>query len=153
MLEEITLIGRLGRDPDMRYTVTGTPVTNFNLATSRRYTNGSGELVEEVTWWKVKAWRRQAETANEYLSKGDTVRVRGTMNGSRVAKDTSRGVKKVQVEPNIWQGRDGAYRCQFEITAEHVLFLNTSGGTVRDGSPDAPAVPDVVGNDGEEIPF
>jgi len=153
MLQEITLIGRLGRDPEMRYTAAGTPVTDFSLATSRQYTDGSGELVEEVTWWKVTAWRRQAETANEYLSKGDLVRVRGTMNGSRVAKGTSRGVQKVQIEPNIWQGQDGEYRCQFEITAQHVLFLDTSGGTGRDAAPENPDRPDIVGNGAEEIPF
>jgi single-strand DNA-binding protein len=153
MLQEITLIGRLGRDPVMRHTSTGTPVTNFSLATSREYTNGSGELVEEVTWWKVTAWRRQAETANEHLSKGDTVRVRGTMNGNREAKGTSRGVQKVQIEPNIWQGQDGEYRCQFEITAQHVLFLDTSGGTGRGAAPEDPDMPDVVGSGEEEVPF
>ena len=100
MLQEITLIGRLGCDPVRRYTSRRTPVTNFSLATSRKYINDSGMLVEEVTWWKVTAWRRQAETTNEYLSKGDTVRVRGTMNGNREAKGTSRGVQKLQIAPN-----------------------------------------------------
>ncbi len=158
MLQEITLIGRLGRDPELRYTATGTPVTNFCLVTSRKYTNSSGELVEEVTWWKVTAWRRQAETTNEYLSKGDTVRVRGTMNGNRVTKGTSRGVQKVQIVPNIWRGQDGEYRCQFEITAQHVLFLDTSGGTGRGAAPEDPDMPELSENNKatsfeEEIPF
>ena len=154
MLQEITLIGRLGRDPVMRYTSTGTPVTNFSLATFRKYTDGSGKLVEEVTWWKVTAWRHQAETANEHLSKDDMVRVRGTMNGSRMTESASQGLEKVQIEPKIWQGWDGECSCQLEITAQHVLFLDTSGGAGRGAAPDEPDMPDVLGNDeDEEIRF
>ena len=145
MLQEITLIGRLGCDPVRRYTSRRTPVTNFSLATSRKYINDSGMLVEEVTWWKVTTWRRQAETANEHLSKFDMVRVPGTMHGSRVTEGTSQGLEKVQIEPKDWQGRDRECRWQLEIAAQHVLCLETSGGAGRGAAPDEPDMPDGLG--------
>lgn len=141
MLQEITLIGRLGNDPEMRYTPSGTAVTNFSLATSRKYTNGDGDLVEEVTWWKVTAWRRQAETCNEFLSTGDQVRVRGRMGGERVNK----GENKIYIQPNVWTGKDGEPRCQFEINAQHVLFLETSGNNAAPSRDES--------NAPSEIPF
>jgi single-strand DNA-binding protein len=138
MIQEITLIGRLGQDPEMRYTKNGTAVTNFSLATSRKYTS-NGEQVEEVTWWKVTVWRRQAETCNEFLHKGAMVRVRGRMGGNRVSKSEG----KFYIEPNIWTGQDGEPRCQFEVNAQHVKFL--------DYNPDKAQAPQSNGS--PEIPF
>jgi single-strand DNA-binding protein len=68
MFHEITIIGHLGREPEMRYTPSGQAVTNFSLAANRRYTNGNGEQVKETIWFRVAAWGRLAETCNQYLS-------------------------------------------------------------------------------------
>ena len=77
MLNKCMVIGHLGADPEMRYTANGDAVTNFNVATSRRYTTSSGERREETEWFRVVTWRRLAETCAQYLSKGRLVYVEG----------------------------------------------------------------------------
>jgi len=77
MYHKVILAGHLGRDPEMRYTAEGNPVTNFNVATSRRWTGRDGEQREETIWWRISVWGKQAETANEYLFKGRPVLVEG----------------------------------------------------------------------------
>ena len=80
MYQKTLIVGNLGREPEMRYMPDGTAVTNLNVATNRRWTDKqSGQPVEEVTWFRVNVWGRQAETCNEYLSKGSKVLVEGTL--------------------------------------------------------------------------
>ena len=71
-MNKITVIGNLGRDPEMRYTPSGQTVTSFSVASSRRYTT-NGEQREETEWFNVSAWGRLAETCNQYLTKGQQV--------------------------------------------------------------------------------
>ena len=79
MYQKIIVVGNLGGDPEMRYMPDGTAVTNFSLATNRRWTDGrSGETRDETTWIRVSVWRKQAESVNQYLSKGSKVLVEGT---------------------------------------------------------------------------
>lgn len=115
MYHKITIVGHLGRDPEMRYTPEGTPVTNFSLATSRKWNNQDGSRGEETVWFRVTVWQRQAETAAQYLRKGSLVLVEG-----RINPDKNGG-------PRIWTGQDGAPRANFEITAETIRFLGGSG--------------------------
>ena len=75
MYQKLIIVGNLGRDPEMRYTPDGTPVTNFSVATNRRWTDASGQQQERTVWFRVSAWRRLAETCNQYLSKGRQVMV------------------------------------------------------------------------------
>ena len=77
MYQNLTLVGRLGRDPEMRYTPDGTPVCTFSVAVNRRWKSQEGQQVEETTWFRVSAWRKLAELCNEYLSKGRLVMVIG----------------------------------------------------------------------------
>ena len=79
MYQQITLIGNLGRDPEMRYTPSGVPVTNFSIAVSRSWTGNDGQRQEKTVWFRVAAWQRQAETCNQYLTKGQRVLVVGEM--------------------------------------------------------------------------
>ena len=116
----IQLIGNLGSEPEMRYTPDGTPVANFSVAVNRRWTDGAGAQKEETTWFRVAAWRRLAETCNEYLSKGRQVYVEGRLN-----PDENGG-------PRVWAGSDGQARASFELTAESVRFLG--GGNGSNGS-------------------
>ena len=80
MLQELTLIGNLGNDPEMRYTPAGKAVCNFSLATNRKWNDANGQEVQETTWFRVSTWGRQAEVCNQYLAKGRRVFVRGWLN-------------------------------------------------------------------------
>lgn len=102
---QVMLIGHLGSEPEMRFTPNGNPVTNFSVATSRRYTNSYGESVEDTQWWRVTAWGRLAEACNEYLAKGSLVFVLG--------------------EPKLhtWERQDGSAGASLEVTARQVKFL------------------------------
>ncbi|MBC7251197.1 MAG: single-stranded DNA-binding protein [Anaerolineae bacterium] len=116
MYHRVIIVGYLGRDPEMRYTPDGTPVTNFSVATSRRWTNQDGSQGEETVWWRVTAWRKLAEICNQYLTKGRPVLVEGVM---RPDPDTG--------GPRVWTGNDGVARASYEVTARTVKFLPSRG--------------------------
>jgi single-strand DNA-binding protein len=112
--QKITIVGNLGRDPEMSYLPnSGQPVTNFNVATNRQYTASNGERVKETTWFRVTAWGRQAETCNEYLHTGSQVLIEG-----RLTPDRETG------GPRIWNRQDGTPGASFEVTADRVIFLS-----------------------------
>ncbi len=121
--QKIIIVGNLGRDPEMRYTPDGTPVTNFSVATNRRWSNSDGSKGEETTWFRVTAWRRTAEVAAEYLSKGRQVMVEGRMNPDKATGG-----------PRVWTGQDGVARASYEITADRIIFLK--GGSRMDQTDD-----------------
>jgi len=136
MYQKIIIAGNLGRDPEMRYAPSGSPVTSFSVASGRKYTNAEGDLVEETGWFRVSAWNRLAEVCAEHLSKGRAVLVEG-----RLKIDPSTG------GPRIWQDSEGAARASFEVTAGTVQFL--SGKPAENGEMDG----DVVDAEEEAIPF
>jgi single-strand DNA-binding protein len=117
MFQRIEIVGNLGRDPEMRYTPTGAPVSHFSVATNRRWTTDDGESGEETVWFRVTTWRRLAEICNEYLRKGRQVFIEG-----RLQPDPETG------GPRVWDGDDGVSRAQFEITAHRVIFLGKGDG-------------------------
>jgi single-strand DNA-binding protein len=120
MYQKIIVVGNLGRDPEMRYMPDGTAVTSFSVATSRRWNDrSSGQQVEETTWFRVSVWGRQAETANEYLSKGRQVLVEG-----RLRVDPNTG------GPNVFTRNDGTIGASFEIVADTVRFIGGRDGAV-----------------------
>ena len=108
-MNKILVIGNLGSDPEMRYTSGGDAVTSFSVATNRRYTNRNGERVEETEWFRVSAWRRLAETTNQYLSRGRRVYVEG------------------RLRSRSWVSQDGQTRFSNEIDADNVVFLDSAG--------------------------
>jgi single-strand DNA-binding protein len=110
--QKIIIVGNLGRDPEMRYTPDGTPVTSFSIATNRRWTNSDGSQGEETVWFRVTVWRKQAEIAAKYLAKGRQVMVEG-----RMTPDKTTG------GPRVWTGQDGTPRASFEVTADRIIFL------------------------------
>ena len=127
MFQRVTLIGRVGQDPQMRYTPDGVPVTNISVATSQVVSkdrqpncpNGwkesfNGKNWELTTWWRVTCWRQLAETVNTYVTKGMQVFVEGEVNG-----EASNGSQN----PRVWTGSDGVARASFEMTARTVKFL------------------------------
>jgi single-strand DNA-binding protein len=134
MYQKIILIGNLGRDPEMRYLPDGTAVTNFSVATNRRWTDSqTGEPKEETVWFRVSVWRRQAETANEYLSKGRRVLVEGRLQA-----------------PTTFTRQDGTVGASLDVVANRVVFLggrdDTSFSVEDGGEGQAPQEED-------EIPF
>jgi single-strand DNA-binding protein len=135
MYHTIIIVGNVGRDPEMRYTPSGQAVTSFSVATSRNYTNSSGQRVDETIWFRISAWGRQAETCNQYLKKGNKVLVEG-----RLTADPQTG------GPRVWTRQDGTPGASFEISASNVRFLSSrgEGGADEGGEPS-------IGED--EIPF
>ena len=73
------IVGNLGRNPEMRYTPEGQPVTDFSVAVNRQYTNKAGETIKDVVWFRVSSWGKQAEVVNQYLKKGSKVLVEGRL--------------------------------------------------------------------------
>jgi single-strand DNA-binding protein len=78
-LNKVMIIGHLGRDPEMRYTPSGRPVTSFSVATSRSWTSAEGDRREEVEWFNVVAWGALAEICKSHLSKGQQVYIEGRL--------------------------------------------------------------------------
>jgi single-strand DNA-binding protein len=132
MYHEIEIVGYLGKDPEMRYTPSGDPVTNFSVATTRKWTGSDDKQKEETTWFRVTAWRRMAETCNQYLKKGSPVLVKGRLNS-----DENGG-------PRIWTDNNGNPRASHEVTATMVKFLPNKNGNNSQPAPQ---------EDDEEIPF
>jgi single-strand DNA-binding protein len=116
MYHTLILVGNVGRDPEMRYTPSGQPVTSFSVATNRQYTSNNGEQVKETIWFRVTTWGKQAETCNQYVKKGMKVLVEG-----RLTPDTSTG------GPRVWTDQSGNPRASFEVTANTVRFLSSKG--------------------------
>ncbi len=110
----VILVGNLGKDPEMRYTPSGQAVTNFNVASSRQYTDSNGQMVKETIWFRVSTWGKQAETCNQYLKKGSKVLVEG-----RLVPDGSTG------GPRVWTRQDGTTGASYEISASTVRFLSS----------------------------
>ena len=147
MYQQITLVGNLGRDPEMRYTPSGVAVTSFSVAVNRSWTGQDGQRQDRTTWFRISAWRRLAETCNQYLTKGQRVLVVGELE-----------------EPNTWTDREGNTRASLEVTARTVRFMNTraeseamAGGWGQSGGQNAPAgggqEGDAMASGEEDIPF
>lgn len=136
MYQQITIIGNLGRDPEMRYLPDGNPVTNMNIATNRRWTdNATGQQHEETTWFRVSVWGRQAEACNTYLRQGHKVMIVG-----RLRPDPSTG------GPRVWTSQSGNIGASYEVTADRIVFL-----TPKNGNGEANDTPATTEDD--DIPF
>ncbi len=111
MLNKVILIGRLGADPEMRYTADGTPVATFNLATSESYKNRDGSKVDQTEWHRVVAWRKLGEICGEYLKKGKLVYIEG------------------KIQSREYEARDGGKRRTFQILANNMKMLGSGGNS------------------------
>jgi single-strand DNA-binding protein len=114
MYQKLILVGRLVRDPEMRYTPNGNAVTNLSIAYNRAYTDSSGQKVDETTWFRVNVWGKQAESCNTYLEKGRLVLIEGEL-----VPDKETG------NPKIFTRSDGTPGSSFEINARSVRFLSS----------------------------
>ncbi|HEY7781037.1 MAG TPA: single-stranded DNA-binding protein [Ktedonobacterales bacterium] len=129
MLNKIMLIGNLGKDPELSYTPSGTAVTKFSVAVSRRFKDkNSDERREETTWFYVVAWDRLAETCNQYLHKGSKVYLEGRMTSRKYTDKT------------------GVERTAWDVVLNEMEMLEPKGSGSGGGSGDG----DV---ETEDIPF
>jgi single-strand DNA-binding protein len=120
-LNKVMIIGHLGRDPEMRYTPSGRPVTTFTVATSRTWSTGDGERHSETEWFNVVAWGNLAEICKQYLTKGQQVYVEGRLQTRR------------------WEDNEGVKHTSIEIVANEMMILserreNTQSSETNDSS-------------------
>jgi single-strand DNA-binding protein len=104
-LNKVMIIGRLGRDPEMRYTASGRPVTTFSVATSRSWNTSDGERRSETEWFNVVAWGSLAEICNQYLTKGQQVYIEG------------------RLQSRSWNDSEGKPHTSVEIVANEMIML------------------------------
>ena len=142
MLNHIVLIGRLTRDPELRYTQSGVAKANFTLAVDRRFKNASGE--RETDFINIVVWRQLAELCSNYLSKGKLAAVEGAL------------------QIRTYQAQDGTNRTIAEVVADNIQFLSPKDGSAGGGSyqqapPPAPADSPFSGDDqmvgDDDLPF
>jgi single-strand DNA-binding protein len=104
---KIIIVGNLGRDPELRYTPQGDAVCNFSVAVNDKRRDKTGELQDTTTWFRITLWRRQAENASKYLTKGSPIYVEG----------------RLKVEE--WTDRDGKNRYTLEVQATDMQFIGS----------------------------
>jgi single-strand DNA-binding protein len=126
-LNKLMIIGHLGRDPEMRYTPSGRPVTTFSVATSRSWHSADGDRHEETEWFNVVAWGNLAEICNQHLHKGQQVYVEGRLQTRR------------------WEDAEGNKHFTTEVVAKEMIML----GDRRD----TPSPIDESPEDEEALPF
>jgi single-strand DNA-binding protein len=105
-LNKITIIGNVGKEPEMRFTPNGKPVTSFSVATNWMYTSPEGERKQETEWFNVVTWDRLAEQCNQFLAKGKLVYAEG------------------RIHTRSWEGQDGQPHSRMEVVANRVIFLD-----------------------------
>jgi single-strand DNA-binding protein len=110
-VNKVILIGRLGADPEMRYTADGTAVATFRIATTETRKNKDGTKVDQTEWHRIVAWRKLGEISGEYLKKGKLVYIEG------------------RIQSREFEGRDGLKRKTFEIIASAMKMLGGGGSS------------------------
>jgi single-strand DNA-binding protein len=133
------LIGRLGKDPELRYTPSGKAVTSFSLATTERWTGADGQRNESTTWHNIIAWGKQAELLKEYLSKGREVYIEG------------------RIDNRSYEDKEGNKRYISEVVVQNFSFIGSRGdqdsGPRRESEPPPPPPSDDLGSSDDDLPF
>jgi single-strand DNA-binding protein len=136
-LNKVMIIGYLGRDPEMRYTPAGRPVTSFSVATTRGWTNSNGERREETEWFNVVAWGNLAEICKQRLRKGQQVYIEGRLQ--------TRG----------WEDAEGKKHFRTELVAQEMIILGGRPQSFEE-QPEAEEEEEISAGEeavGEEFPF
>lgn len=108
-LNKVMIIGRLGKDPEMRYTPGGSPVTTFSVATGRQWKDSNGESHEETEWFSVVTWNKLAEICHEHLHKASRVYIEG------------------RLQTRHWQDQEGQPHSRTEVIASDMILLDSRG--------------------------
>jgi len=116
-VNKVILIGRLGKDPELKYTPSGTPVAKFTLATDDVFKDQTGEQQRRTEWHNIVAWKRLAEICGEYLTKGKQVYIEGSIRSRQ------------------WEDQSGNKRTSYDIVAREMKMLGSKGDSERSSSP------------------
>ncbi len=119
-LNRVQIIGNLGRDPEMRYTPNGKPVTSFTVAVTRSWVKPEGERAEKTEWFNVVAWDRLAEICSQHLAKGSLVYVEG------------------RLETRSWEAENAQKHYRTEIVANEMIILERRSREGTEAASDAP---------------
>jgi len=124
-LNKVMIVGHLGRDPEMRYTPSGRPVTTFSVATNRSWTTSDGEKRTDTEWFNVVAWNKLAEICNQYLVKGQQVYIEGRLQTRR------------------WEDSNGPRHTSVEVVANEMIMLGDrrSDEAITDDAPEEDEFP------------
>jgi single-strand DNA-binding protein len=124
MINKAILVGRLGADPEVRYTPDGTMVTNFRIATDEQWKDKNGEKVQKTEWHRIVTFGKLAEISGRYLTKGKLVYLEG------------------RIQTRNWEDKEGNKRSTTEIVASNMQMLDSKGGQKgADGSQEEPPLP------------
>lgn len=117
-VNKVILVGRLGRDPETRYTGSGQAVCNFSIATDETFKDRNGERQKRTEWHKIVVWGKQAEIAQQYLKKGSLLYLEG------------------RIQSRQWDDKkDGTKRTSFEIVANSFRMLGSKSDSMGGGGP------------------
>lgn len=135
-VNQVILIGTLGRDPETKYIPSGTAVTNFSLATSRKWRDSNNEMQEKTEWHNIQCWAKLAEVAGEHLAKGSRVYIQG------------------ELETQSWE-KEGVKKYKTLINARQMQFLDRKGDGPQQQSRQSAPAPAAKQDDGfdDDIPF
>lgn len=135
MINKVILIGNLGKDPEVRYSQTGSAIASFNVATTETWKKQDGSKEEQTEWHRVVAFARLAEICGEYLSKGSKVYIEG------------------RLQTRKWEDKDGITRYTTEIVAREMKMLSPRGGEGSSGGQqENPPFPE-HNSMGDDVPF
>jgi single-strand DNA-binding protein len=134
------LLGRLGKDPELRYTPSGKAVASFPLATSERWTGQDGQKQESTTWHNIVAWGRQAEVMKEYLTKGQEVFIEG------------------RIDNRSYDDKEGNKRYISEVVVQNFQFVGSRGDSGGRPQGEPQPEPEIQrdsspGGDDDDLPF
>lgn len=137
MINKAILVGRLGKDPEIRYTPDGTMVTSFRMATDESWKDKNGEKVQKTEWHQIVTYRKLAEICGKYLVKGKLVFIEG------------------RIQTRTWDDKEGKKHYTTEIIANNMQMLDTKGAGKGDDTSSYDAVPQYSGGDAlpDDVPF
>ncbi len=140
-VNKVILIGRLGKDPELKYTQSGRAVVNFSVATNERWKGQDGQKQESTTWHNIVAWGKQAEVIKEYLSKGREIYIEG------------------RIDNRSYDDKEGNKKYISEVVVQNFQFIggrgdSAGGGSASSGPPDSsPPPPSGEASDDDDLPF
>jgi single-strand DNA-binding protein len=134
-LNKVMLIGRLGADPEVRYTQSNTAVATLNLATTERYKDSNGELQESTEWHRIVAWGRLAEICQQYMKKGGQIYVEGSL------------------QTRAWEDKEGQKRYTTEVKALSIQMLDSKSSSGSDSSNEKTVSTPVDMTEDDDLPF